>query len=83
MTEPELLIRRLGYFHAHRGEIARLIRLDGKAQSMGIGDDKAVAAIGGVNDQRANAADLQRRVQPVRERNDITDRDAFRFAVAT
>ena len=44
---------------AERGEIARLVRRDREAEGMGIDNDEAVAAVGGVHRQRAQALDLE------------------------
>ena len=82
MGEAELLIGRGDDAHARLGQVARFVRRDREAERRRVDDDETVAAIGDVDFERAQALDLERRVEPVGERGHVFDRDALGLAVA-
>ena len=81
MAEPQRRVRRRGDPHPQPGDVAGLVRGQGKAQRRRIDDDETVAAIGGVHGQRPEPLDLERDTQPVGEAGQVLDEDAFRLAV--
>ena len=78
----ELLARRGPDPLAGQRQVARLARLDREAERGGVGDRVPHAAVGDVDRERAEALDLERRVEPVGERGDVRDLDALAAAVA-
>ena len=56
-----------GDAHAGLGQVLRLVRPDGEAERLGVRDDEAVSAEGGVDLQGAEARDLELRIELVGE----------------
>ena len=58
VVEAQRLVGGIGDLHAKFGDLVRLLRNQFQAQRIGIDKDKTVAAIGGVNRQRAQPFNL-------------------------
>jgi hypothetical protein len=82
MGEVQLLVGGGDDADPRFGQIARFVRLNCEAERGRIDDDETVAAISNVDSERAQARNLERRVEPVDKRGDIFDRDALGFAIA-
>src|SRR5690606_14701242 len=67
MDEAQLLVGRAGDLDAGGHQVGGLVGGQGEAQGAGVGDDEAVAAIGGVDLEAADAFDLDHGVQLVGE----------------
>ena len=83
MTEAELLVGGVGDADTGFGDVARLVGHDLEAERIGIDDDEAVAAIGGVDGERADAWHFELAVEPIGEARHIGDGDALGLAVLT
>ena len=69
-------------FEPGLGELPRLVRRDRKAERVRVDDHETVAAIRGVDVERAEPCDLQLGVELVGEGRDVAHRDALGLAVA-
>ena len=74
MREAELLIGGGDDLHARLGKVARFVRAGSRSPARRVDDDETVAAIGDVDRERAQALDLERRVEPVDEGGHVLDR---------
>ena len=74
MGEAELLIGGGDDANARLREVARFVGRDGEAERRRVDDDETVAAVGNVDLERAQARNLERRVQPVGEGRHVFDR---------
>ena len=82
VAEAELLVRGLGDAHAELRDVARFVGSDAEAERVGVDDDEAVAAIGGVDGDCGQAFDFELRVEPVGEGGDVLRAHLLDAAVA-
>ena len=82
MAEAYLLVGRLDDLHAHDGEIPGLVGPDGKPQIVRVDNGEAVAAVSGVDGDRAEPLDFDKCVELVGEADMVADADRNDLAVA-
>ncbi len=64
--------------HAEAGDVVGLVGREGEAERRGIDEDEAVAAVGGVDGQRAEALDLERHAEAGGEARQVAARRCAR-----